>query len=167
MSELRRRVDRIRTVLAERPDGIKIGKFPPGHAGADGELPPGLADVLAITDGPRGGDIVVHSRAELAQQRFELIGVEAVTDPDVWMRFATLNDEPLLVHRETGEVWWFPDTGVVWMDSTEFEKLTDDVETFMTDCMLGDGYLDICVTDDEWARLLVELGWAHDDGPEE
>ncbi|MEU7906334.1 hypothetical protein [Actinoplanes sp. NPDC049118] len=167
MSELSRRVEQVRTVLAERPDSVKFGKFPPGRASADRELPAGLAEVLAITDGPRGGEIVVYSAAELARQRFQLIGVEAVADPDAWMRFATLNDEPLLVHRETGEVWWFPDTGVVWMDSFEFEKLADDVEAFMTDWLLGDGYLGICVSDDDWARLLVELGWADDDDSED
>ncbi|GGQ72217.1 hypothetical protein [Couchioplanes azureus] len=164
MSELSSRIEQVRTALAARPDGIKYGKFPPGRPDSgDGDLPPGLSAVLALSDGPRGGEIVVYSRAELAQQDFSLDGVEAVADPDVWTRFATLNDEPLLIHQDTGEVWWFPDTGVTWLDSTEFEKLTDDVATFMTDYLLGDGYLDICATDDPWARLLVELGWAHDD----
>ncbi|WP_170047372.1 hypothetical protein [Couchioplanes caeruleus] len=56
---------------------------------------------------------------------------------------------------------------MTWLDSTEFEKLTDDVTTFMTDYLLGDGYLDICATDNQWARLLVELGWAQDDDAED
>ena len=42
-----------------------------------------------------------------------------------------------------------------------------DPEVFMTDYQLGDSYLDICVADDDWARLLLELGWADDDGPED
>ncbi|WP_143162760.1 hypothetical protein [Couchioplanes caeruleus] len=93
--ELQRRVEHARTELAARPDGIKFGKFPPGRPHDDNNLPPGLAAVLPLSDGPRGGEIVVYSHAELAQQQhFSLEGVEAVADPPVWTRFATLNDEP-------------------------------------------------------------------------
>lgn len=165
MSELSERVDRIRAVLAERPDGIKIAKFPPGRTTPPGDLPPGLADVLAITDGPRAGEIVVISSANLAKDHFSLYGAEAIPDEDAasWTRFATRLYEPVLVHNETGEVWWFPDTGVQWVDSTAFEKLADNVEQFLTEYVLGPGYLRICVPDDGWARLLADLGWATGD----
>ncbi|HEY8533280.1 MAG TPA: hypothetical protein VIL44_05310 [Micromonospora sp.] len=163
MSELIRRVERIREVLAQRPDGIKLGDFPPGRTVSDSDLPPGLAEVLAVTDGARGGDIVVYSHERLKEQDipFEQAAAIPEGEADRWLCFGTLNYEPLLVHRETGEVWWFPDTGVLWWQSEEFRKLTDSVAEFVVNYLLGSGYLDICVGgDDDWARLLVELGWA-------
>ncbi|ROT32972.1 hypothetical protein [Micromonospora sp. HM5-17] len=170
MNELARRVERIRAVLAQRPDGIMLGDFPSGRVVPGNGLPPGLADVLVVTDGPRGGDIVMYSHAELAQQHLPLDGITAIPDEEagMWLRFGALNYEPLLVHRHTGEVWWFPDTGVQWFESEEFRKLTDNVEKFCLDYLLGAGYLDICVAgDDDWARLLIELGWADRRSPEE
>ena len=161
MSELTRRVEQIRVVLDARPDGVTIGDFPPGCAHPGDHLPPGLAEVLAVSDGPRAGTVVVLSAAEFGKDYFTVLGAEAIPDEqaDDWARFATCNYEPLLVHRQTGEVWWFPDAGVEWVDSPVFEKLADNVESFMTEYVLGGGYLDICVSLDGWARLLADLGW--------
>lgn len=163
MSELARRVERVREVLAQRPDGIVFGEFPPGRSVPEGDLPPGLAEVLAVTDGPCGGDVVVFPY-DVTDQDYHPEYAAAIPDgeADSWMAFGHLNYVPLVVHRHTGEVWWFPDTGVVWWQSDEFRKLTDTIEEFVLNDMLGPGYLDICVRpeNDGWARLLVELGWA-------
>ena len=55
---------------------------------------------------------------------------------------------------------WFLDTGVVWQDSTVFEKLADDATELMLHHLLGDGYLESIPDYDDWAELLIELGWA-------
>jgi len=163
MRELVRRVARIREVLDHHPDGPVLGYFPPGRVVSESDLPPGLAEVLAVTDGPWVGDIGVFSYARQGPNRY-LEQAVAIPDGEAgrWMCFGERYQEPLLVHRDTGEVWWFPENGVVWPDNPEFRKLTDTVEEFVVHYMLGPGYLDICVApdDDEWARLLGELGWA-------
>src|SRR4051794_37755853 len=105
MSELTRRVEQIRAVLDARPDGITIGDFPPGCPQPGHDLPPGVAEVLAVSHGPRGGTVVVLSAAEIGKDYFTLLGAEAIPDDqaDDWVRFGTCNYEPLLVHRRSGE----------------------------------------------------------------
>lgn len=162
-SELRDRIDQIRAVLADRPDGPVLGDFPPGRPVDDPNLPPGLADVIALTDGPRAGDLVLRKAETLGDQYLALEQAHAIPDPDAWVYIGTLNDEPLLANK-AGEVWFFPDTGVIWQDSTAFEKLADSPEDLVLTYMLGDGYLDIIPSDDDWSDLLIDLGWADDSG---
>jgi hypothetical protein len=160
--ELTQRVERIREVLAARDDAILLGKFPPGRPAADADLPPGVADVLAVTDGPRAGLVKLASLADITDQFLPLERAAAIEDPEAWVSIGARNYEPLLAHRKTGEVWWFPDTGVVWQDSTVFEKLADDATELVLHYLLGDGYLEIIPDYDDWAELLIELGWADD-----
>ncbi|MEV0156368.1 hypothetical protein AB0H57_21950 [Micromonospora sp. NPDC050686] len=165
--ELRRRVERIRAVLADRDDGIVLGDFPPGRTVEAAGLPPGLAEVVAITEGPRAGDLVLLKADRIGEPEIPLDEVAAdVPDPGNWVHVGARNYEPLLANATTGEVWWFPDTGVVWYESHLFEKLADNPADLVLDYLLGDGYLDIAGPDD-WSALLVALGWAEDDEDDE
>jgi hypothetical protein len=160
--ELGARIERVRAALARRPDGYTIGAFPDGLSFEDGPvgLPPALCEVLSMSDGARGGVVVLFSANRLINQNFSCDGLDVIDDPGVWLRVGTNDDEPLLLHRQTGELWWFPDNGTVWYMSDRFELLAPDMVSFVGKYLLGDGYLDISPAPDDWYAFLRDHGLA-------
>jgi hypothetical protein len=135
----------------------------PGAGPAD--LPPGLREMLELSDGPWGGAVVLFPTDQLVKQHFSCDDLDLIDDPTAWLRVGTVSDEPLLLHRKTGELWWFPDTGTLWYMSDRFELLVPDMETFVAGYLLGRGYRDIAPNpDDGWYAFLRDLGLVTGDG---
>jgi hypothetical protein len=155
MSDLTAIVDRMRAALATNPElSIYASLPPPAVASGLADLPSGVVEVLAVTDGPRCGAIIWWSAAELPEFQFYC---DEVGGEDDWLCFAVNNDDPIYVRRDSGEVWWWntPDTER-WVGG-QFERLTDDVRTFFREYTFGSGYLQIAY-DDQWYELLRAQG---------
>jgi hypothetical protein len=164
-TDLQATIERVRSTLEARPDGYTLGEFPAGllPGTGPGDLPSGLRNVLETTDGPRGGLVTIFPAGDVAENQYYIEDhpdtYKAVANPDDYLCFGARNYEPLLVHRGTGEVWWFPDTGIPWYQSNRFERLAPDVATFVGDYLLGDGYRQMSpLPDDHWYAFLRDLG---------
>lgn len=159
-------VGRIRAALGQEPDSYTFARFPPGlPPGSGPDLPPPLREVLEITNGPRAGVVALAPAERIPQIQYYLEYCDEVetisSNPSAWICIGTISDEPLLLRRDTGEVWWFPDTGTLWYMSDRFERLTPDLTTFMIHHLLGAGYRQLSpLPDDDWHRFLRKLGLA-------
>ncbi|GAB2882307.1 hypothetical protein GCM10027074_58370 [Streptomyces deserti] len=76
-----------------------------------------------------------------------------------WFCIGKIDEDPVFLHRPTGEIWGFPDTGVIWWQSEIFEKFADDLNTFLLDSAFGSGYQEISGDDpdDAWLTVLRQL----------
>lgn len=153
--DLAERVTALRAALDEMPDAITFASLPPGLAPGEGpdDLPAGLHELLSMTNGPAGGAIVVFAAEEVAEQQFYPEHLQGGTE--AWLCFGTVSDEPLMLRRDSGEVWWFPDTGTVYWMSDRFERLTPDVMSFAERYLFGPGYRELVPDeDDRWWQFL-------------
>jgi hypothetical protein len=87
-------------------------------------------------------------------------GTAVGLSPADWFCAGTVNDEPWFIRRIDGFIWLFPDTGVIWWMSSRFEKVSDDLEAFLTDVVWGPRYPSLtgASDDDQWYELLQEIG---------
>lgn len=160
---MRQKLDAVRAELEAGQDRIIPAGFPPGLP--PGAEPPGIPEpllaVLRASNGPWAFTFLVHPADEVAGGQAVLdlaTGYEEITsDPDRWLAIGSVEDEPLLMDRRTGEVWWFPDTGTPWYMSDEFEVLAADPLELVDDYLLGDRYLEVA-TDEEWFEVLRRAG---------
>jgi hypothetical protein len=150
-------VGELRTALDGIPDAVTFGDLPPGLQPGEGpaDLPAALRALLEITDGPVCGSIVVFAAEDLPERQFYTGNVDG-GERD-WLCFATVADEPLLLRRDSGEVWYHPDTGTLYWMSDRFERLVPDASAFAERYLFGPGYRDLVPDpDDRWYELLHE-----------
>ncbi|KWW98056.1 hypothetical protein C3Y87_14535 [Carbonactinospora thermoautotrophica] len=161
MKSLKETIEAVRAALAEVEDSVILGRFPAGCSDptALADVPEGLRELLRITDGPRCGVVVLFPAADLPRHQYYCDEVEG--GQEAWLCFGVVADEPLMLQRATGQVWWFPDTGVAWYDSDRFECLAKDVATFFTEHVLGEGYARLAPSgaEDEWYGFLRDHGF--------
>lgn len=140
--------------FAQFNGGAAPGKIPDG-------LPTDLRELLLVVDGIRAGSIDLASSEGLAGVQYYLDDVPeyvpAADDPDRWMVVGTKNDEPLLMERDTGSIWYFPPTGTEWFMGDRFESLAQNLTTFLHHFVFGPGY-GALVGNDRWSEFLDRQG---------
>ncbi|WP_262285422.1 hypothetical protein [Micromonospora sp. MA102] len=150
---------------------VVLGRLPPPYGPL--ELPPpispdeplddiasGYAEFLRLADGAvcgGTGDIRLWSAASVRQTPW--VADDLPGGAARWCAVADLLENPVLVERATGEVWWFSDLNVVWYTDVElasFAKLADDLAGFIDYLILGPGYAQHLSSgpDDPWLQAL-------------
>lgn len=152
---LEERVATLRAELERDADSVLFADLPPGAADARvlEQLPAGHSRVLAASDGPRCGVIVWFDTGYLTSQQYFCDDLPG--GPERWVCFGHNSDEPLVIERATGAVWWYPPTGTLYWMSGRLEKLTDTVEAFFTDYCLGSKYPQATGDHDQWYQFLT------------
>ncbi|GIF12784.1 SUKH-4 family immunity protein [Actinoplanes teichomyceticus] len=149
------------------------------NAGAPAdEIPAGLPrpvrELLAAADGILAGAFDLPAAAELPGIQYHLETMPGFTriadEPQRWLVFGTLHEEPLLLDRETGAVWYFPDAdGDEWFMRERFDNVASGLDEFVGHYVFGPGYGRIAFDDDEWWEFLSRHGLTegdHDGGRE-
>ncbi|MFF3221736.1 hypothetical protein ACFYV7_02975 [Nocardia suismassiliense] len=149
--ELRARIEALREILETRPDGIRAGSLPHGIDSIGlAELPPDLALMLSITNGPRCGTVVLFADSELPSAQFYCESVDGGSER--WICFGTYDVVPLFMDRRSQSIWW---------DSNEDGvpvPLADNIFTFFKDYLVGERYSELAVSGgDYWQEIIYGL----------
>lgn len=164
--ELRELIAELRTDLeAGQPTTLAWAQINEG-APADqipAELPQPVRELLATANGILAGAFDLPALADLddvqyyIEQMPEFTGV--ADEPAEWLVIGTLNDEPLLIRRDTGAVWYFPaETTDEWFMREMFLDVAPDLDSFLAYYVFGAGYGEVAFDDDEWWGFLDEHG---------
>ncbi|GAA4953214.1 hypothetical protein [Actinoplanes utahensis] len=141
-------------VIAYIRDGAAPGSIP-------AETPTQVRRLLEVADGIWTPDVDLRSAGELAGIQFHLDLMPEFTgvrdDPGAWFVFGTRNQEPLLIRRDTGSVWCFPDDGV-WYTTDRFFEIALDFDEFVAYYVFGAGYGEIGSDHDDWWAYLTAQG---------
>ncbi|HEX4705602.1 MAG TPA: SUKH-4 family immunity protein [Pseudonocardiaceae bacterium] len=153
MTELDERAAALRVALAATPGAVRFAKIPDGAVDVPADLPAELRELLAASDGPRCGSIVVFSVAELPDNQFyceDVDGAEAE-----WICFGMIDDNPLYLNRSSGAVWWFPD-GVEGRMNGDIERFADSLVVAVERYLFGLGYAEVVTGGDQdrWYAFL-------------
>ena len=161
------KLQRAAALLAEREDSYMFAELPPGGPEADtagwDALPADLRDLLSFSNAPRAGAIALLKDTRIPASQFYLDSPEVrenLGGADPWLVFGTCFDFPLLLRRDSGAVWHFPDLGKEHFEESDFRRLTADLDEFTVDCLLGTRYLEITGVSDWWWEFAVESGLA-------
>ncbi|MCI3241174.1 hypothetical protein [Streptomyces spinosisporus] len=153
-----------RSLLSEDHELGMMHNAPVGYSGrpVGPDLPADYADFLSKSDGGIFGRVVVFEAKVVVDAQFyadPMEGAPVQLNRDDWFCFGKIDENPVFLHRPTGEVWGFPDTGMTWWQSEAFRKLADDLDSFLLDKAFSSGYPDIFGEDpdDTWLRVLREL----------
>lgn len=171
-AELQRVADELRAAMNSRSEWRMMNSLPAG-ARRDGLDLPGVPEAyrefLSVADGATCGDVTVFPASDILRMQFyadPVPGAAVELNKDEWFCCGVVADDPFFLNRATGAVWYFPDTGIEWTQSSVFEKVADSFHTFLLEHMAGPGYVRLSATgrDDQWADLLDSVGrlTAHD-----
>ncbi|GAB7036201.1 MULTISPECIES: SUKH-4 family immunity protein [Catenuloplanes] len=160
IDDVRRKAAAVRAVIAA--DG-RAGVFGPKEpaAAVPAELPERLRRLLRVMDGCVTASVFLYGTAEIrtGQGTLQVATAfpEIIDDLDRWLVIGEIDGAPLVLDRRDGRVWWFPDTGVTWWDSTEFVPVAADVIDFAGRVLLGADYGTLTI-DTRWEPLLRRAG---------
>ncbi|KUL23959.1 hypothetical protein [Actinoplanes awajinensis] len=85
----------------------------------------------------------------------EYTGVAA--EHAAWFNLGRIKEEPLLLRRDTGAVWYFPEVSTdEWFIREAFQQIAPDLDSFLAYYVFGPGYAEIGFDDDDWWRFLQE-----------
>ncbi|WP_444947734.1 SUKH-4 family immunity protein [Micromonospora ureilytica] len=143
-------------VWAQLNEGAPADQIPAG-------LPQSVRELLETANGLRAGGFDLRSAARLDRIEYYLELMPEFTgvadEPAEWLVFGTLNDEPLLIRRDTGAVWYFPaETTDEWFMREAFFEVAPDLDSFLSYYVFGAGYGEVDSDDDEWWGFLDEQG---------
>ncbi|MBG6065355.1 SUKH-4 family immunity protein [Micromonospora ureilytica] len=167
--ELRQLIEELRADLADRPESLAYAEFGEGAAidAVPAGLPADLRDLLLVADGLRAGRVELASSSTLPGIQYHLDFAPDFSsipqDRAGWLVVGTRSDEPILMDRGTGAIWYFPPNGTEWFMADAFEELAPDVESFVDYYLLGPGYADLTPADDRWFAFLDEQGLLDED----
>lgn len=165
-TELRELVAELRTDLeADQPATLAWARINEG-APADklpADLPQPVRELLETADGILAGAVDLPTVAGLDDIQYyveQMPGFTGVADePAEWLVFGTLHDEPLLIRRDTGAVWYFPaETTDEWFMRELFVDVAPDLDSFLAYYVFGAGYGEMGADDDKWWGFLDEHG---------
>ena len=133
----------------------------PGTIPAD--VPGPVRELLDVADGILAGAFVLFGTGSYDCFPYAFAYMPEFTgvgdEPAKWALFGNLSDEPLLLNRETGAVWYFPFTGAEWYMREEFAEIAPDLDSFLAYYVFGPGYREIgCDRPDHWWRFLHSQG---------
>ncbi|TNH27912.1 hypothetical protein FHG89_16740 [Micromonospora orduensis] len=171
--ELRQLIGELRADLVEdEPASLEYAHFGEGAAidAVPAGLPTDLRDLLLVADGLRAGLVELASTSTLAGIQYHLDHAPDFStipeDRAGWLVIGTCGDDPILMDRGTGAVWYFPPTGTEWFMSDTFEELAPDLGSFVDYYVLGPGYAELTPSDDLWFAFLDEQGLLDDEEDE-
>lgn len=124
------------------------------------DVPPQVRELLEVADGILAGAFSLSNTRTYSYFQSLLDDMPDYThvsdDPGGWYVFGRLHDEPLLLHRQTGAVWYFPPTsGDEWYMREEFEGVATDLDSFLAYYVFGAGYAEVAFEEpDEWWAFL-------------
>ncbi|MFE5484667.1 hypothetical protein [Streptomyces sp. NPDC056527] len=163
--EVRSLIAAARGLLPQEREWEMMNQVPQG---LDGEtpspsIPAPYQDFLRDADGAVFGVVALFSGKAAPKSQFY-----AGTLPDApvplgerdWFCIGVVSDDPLFMRRDDGTIWGFPDRGVMWSHSTDFEQWGDDMNSFLLECVFGPGYTRVTGADstDPWWQVLRALG---------
>ncbi|WP_406477208.1 hypothetical protein [Streptomyces sp. NBC_01615] len=153
-----------RSLLSEDFELGMMNDVPAAYSGRplSSDVPVDYADFMSRSNGGIFGCVVLFEAKVVADSQFyadPMEGTPVQLNRNEWFCFGKINDDPVFLHRSTGEVWGFPDVGVTWWKSEVFEKFNDDLDSFLLDKAFGSGYREICGADpdDSWVAVLRRL----------
>ncbi|MEV6765250.1 hypothetical protein AB0N16_32335 [Streptomyces sp. NPDC051105] len=153
-----------RSVLSDDFELGMMNSVPVGYSGRPlgADTPADYVEFLAKANGGIFGRVVVFDAKVVADSQFyadPLEGAPVRLNRDEWFCCGKIDDDPVFLHRETGEVWGFPDTGVTWWQSEVFRRFADDLDGFLLHWAFGSGYQEISGADpdDSWLTVLRQL----------
>ncbi|MEU8211494.1 hypothetical protein AB0B85_20135 [Micromonospora sp. NPDC049044] len=164
--DLRELITELRTDLeADQPATLYWAQI---HEGAPAEkipaeLPQSVRELLETADGIHAGSFDLFDAKEIDNHQYCLDHMPEFTgvadEPHKWLVFGQLSDEPLLIRRDTGSVWYFPaETTDEWFAREFFLEVTLDLDSFLAYYVFGAGYGEIGSDKDGWWNFLVEQG---------
>jgi SUKH-4 immunity protein of toxin-antitoxin system len=162
--ELRELIAELRTDLeTDQPATLAWAQI---NAGAPAgtvpaRLPEQVRELLETADGVLAGAFDLPAAASLKDIQYYIEHMPGFTgvaaEPAEWLVFGTLSDEPLLIRRDTGAVWYFPaETTDEWFMRELFLDLAPDLDSFLAYYVFGAGYGEVGHDDDRWWRFLDE-----------
>jgi hypothetical protein len=159
--DLRSIAGRARRYLAEIPDGPTIGiiKEGRGEQAVSAEIPIQCQELYRVLDGVYFGVFALFSSKDVLESQYLTESIEG--GRETWFCFGTIIDDPVILQRATGEVWWFPpEQNRVWWDGGSPERISSDPLEFMDEFVFGPGYARIGadLKQDRWWDLLETLG---------
>ncbi|WP_410816656.1 SUKH-4 family immunity protein [Micromonospora sp. 050-3] len=143
-------------VWAQIDEGAPADQIPAG-------LPQSVRELLETANGLRAGafDLRGTDLLDAIQYYIELVPefTGVADEPAEWLVFGTLSDEPLLIRRDTGAVWYFPEeTTDEWFMREAFLEVAPDLDSFLAYYVFGAGYGEVGYDDDKWWGFLDEQG---------
>jgi hypothetical protein len=161
-SELQDLITSARTLLPEQDEWRMMNSIPAGTSKPSPvEAPADYGELLTFADGLGCGNVVVFGTKWVARNQVyaeHRDGVPIELNPVEWFCFGKVNEDPLFINRKTSEVYWFPDTGVIWWMSDRFEQISANLGEFLLDQVFGPGYPALSgVDDDQWCEVLRRL----------
>ncbi|MEU9381345.1 hypothetical protein AB0D38_10240 [Streptomyces sp. NPDC048279] len=154
-----------RTLLADDFELGMMNDVPAGYSGRPlpSDVPAAYADFLSRADGGIFGSVVLFEAKVVVDSQFYADpreGTPVQLNREEWFCIGKINEDPVFLRRSTGEIWGFPDTGVIWWQSEVFEKFADELNDFLLDKAFGSGYQNIAGDDpdDSWLTALRQLG---------
>ncbi|GAB3980921.1 SUKH-4 family immunity protein [Plantactinospora veratri] len=159
--ELRELIAELRTDLeADQPATLAWAQINEGAPAEEipGDLPQSVRELLETADGILAGTFDLPSVANLDDIQYyleQMPGFTGVADEAAeWLVFGTLSDEPLLIRRDSGAVWYFPaETTDEWFMRELFLDVAPDLDSFLAYYIFGAGYGEIGSEDRWWAFL--------------
>ncbi|WP_433131281.1 SUKH-4 family immunity protein [Micromonospora sp. CA-240977] len=164
--DLRELIAELRTDLeAAQPATLVWAQIDQG-APADtipAELPQSVRELLETADGILAGAFDLPGAANINDLQSHLDSMPEFTgvadEPSEWLVFGRLHDEPLLIRRDTGAVWYFPaETTDEWFAREFFLEVASDLDSFLAYYVFGAGYGEIGFDHDDWWGFLGEQG---------
>ncbi|MFI6948017.1 hypothetical protein [Streptomyces sp. NPDC050422] len=155
-SELHAMIAIARERLDDIPDGITFADFPPGsRAAAAADYPGKLGELLGGSDGPRCQAIVIYPSSIVNEAQY--LCEEYEGGGERWFCFGHVEDNPLLIERNSGHVYQFPHPVQEWRISDHLEFLSRDVPEFFNRYAMGEQYLTVAPGRDRWYDFMLTL----------
>ncbi|MGC4870060.1 hypothetical protein ACLQ3B_31995 [Micromonospora sp. DT53] len=162
--DLRELIEELRAdLLADEDNTVGWGEISAG-APADkipAEIPQPVRELMEVAESIAAGRFYLPGISSSARMQSglkimpEYTGVAA--EPDEWFYLGRLSEEPLLLRRDSGAVWYFPQVSTdEWFIREAFQQIAPDLDSFLAYYVFGAGYAEIGSDDDNWWRFLEE-----------
>ncbi|MFF2522610.1 hypothetical protein [Streptomyces liangshanensis] len=160
--EVRRSILAVRSAIsADRSLSMWISVPESTGAKGGGWVPSDLLAFFSEADGGIFGQVVIFDAMAANEMQFyadRIEGVPVQLGPEVWFCFGKVGEDPLFIRRSDQSIWGFPDVGVLWWQSQVFEKVSDNLDSFLRHYVFGSGYRRLVgsVESDRWWELLCQ-----------
>lgn len=126
------------------------------------DIPEDYAEYLRHANGGIFGRVVLFDSKVVVDSQFYADTMDEAPvelGREKWFCIGKVNDDPIFLDRSSGNIWGFPDTGVVWWQSETFEMFSRDLNSFLMHYVFGAGYAEItgATPDDTWLEVLNRL----------